>query len=122
MTKEQQKIEEQVVTEFGVTEADGTIWRVVRSFILQVEDGPSTIIGKGQLVRLSRHTGTMCFSTGKVVPWKLGEHFKVVHPFRIAKDGLWVDLERDDLLKLTFDEAVPLLREKKIVEEKGDAE
>jgi hypothetical protein len=106
--------------EFGIREQDGETWKVTHPFLLNTKLGPLASIPEGSLVHLAYKTGREAFLDGRVEPILLGEVFEVVRAFQTVKDGEWVDLAPGDVIKLTREEALHLLRQGKIKEKKGE--
>lgn len=91
-------------------------YRVTRSFFLNTRLGPPVSIPKGALVHLSVQTGTEAFFSNMVEPVDLSKTFEVVHPFRTVQDGEYLDLDRGDLISLSREEGLVLMRELKVRE------
>lgn len=121
MPKKIETEEEAMFAEYGVAWENTKLYRVENPFFLKVCDGPLKPVEVGTLVRLdSNRTGPYLFDGGKVAPVELGELFEVTQPYRTVGPGTeYVYLEKGDILKLSREEAIPLLRELKIKEKKG---
>jgi len=59
------------------------------------------------------------FFAKKVIPTEIGEIFEVLVPFQVVRDGKYLYLERGDIVKLTQEEAISLLRKQEIKEKRG---
>lgn len=95
------------------------IFRVTRSFFLQVRKGPNEPLQVGALCELCQETALGAFSLSRVIPHDpaipaLGV-YEVLRPFRVIMEKLWVDLQASEKIKLSADEALPLLRSGKII-------
>ena len=117
--KSENKTEEQIIAEYGVTPASGRMYEVERPFQLNICDGPPVVVEKGQKVFLDVRTGNEMFFSNRVTPCEIGEIFEVVVPFQIVRNGEYVYLEREDVIRLSREEAIALLREHKVKEKRG---
>ncbi len=114
------KEEQETICELGVTPETGVPYEVTRPFYLKICDGPLVALKKGQRVFLELRTGKEMFFSRKVVPIELGKTFEVIVPFQVVKEGKYLYLDRGDIIKLTQEEAIPLLRKQEIKEKRGD--
>jgi len=112
-------MEEVHYVELGQVEESSSVYRVERAFMMPVRFGPLQRVEPGMLVRLGERLGAEMFGCGRVSPVTLSEHFEVVCPIRFTKDGEWIDVVPGDVLKMTPEEALPLLRERKIKERRN---
>ncbi len=120
LKKEVMKMEEAIYQyQFGVTDSDGVPYLAVKDFYLQTLFGPLTLIRKGARVMLSPKTGKELFYSSKVEPETLSDVFEIIEPIRTVLNGEWLYAKKGDIVKLTREEALPLLREGKIEEKKG---
>ena len=112
-----EKNEESTIYQFGVTN-DGRMYRAVQNFYLETTLGPPTIVKKGSRVLLNPRMATELFHSSKIEPLELGETFEVIRHFRTAQKGEWIDLVPGDIVKLSREECLPLLRANLIKERK----
>jgi len=110
---------DQEIMEFGQTEETSQVYRVIKSFWMPVCFGPLQEVRPGMTVRLGERLGAEMFGCGRVSPVTLSEYFEVIYPIRFVEDGAWVDLAPGDVVKMTPEEALPLLRERKIKERRN---
>ena len=109
--------EKQTIIELGSKDTD-LLYEVKKSFYLKTCYGPNVSVPVGSLVRLKEEMGTMMFYSGKAAPVVLGEIFIATQEFRwVLPDGTWAYVNIGDKIKLTREEGLTLLREKKIKEE-----
>jgi hypothetical protein len=103
--------EEPCYVEYGLGPEEGKTSRVVKSFLLPTCHGPLTSIPVGSLIRVSEKTGNELFFSGRVEPLELSETFEVLHEIRSVDpvSGEWLDAARGDIIRMTRDEAMPLL-------------
>ena len=113
---------EEIIKEFCVStgEMPGVgIFKATRGFYIKTKDGPLTLVPANSLVELSSETARSEFSIARVIPYdpKIPEkaRYRVVYPFRTVIDGLYVNLKQHDEIELSITEALPLLRENKII-------
>lgn len=112
--------QESVIAEWGITSDGGRLYEVERPFWLNVKDGPLEAVKKGDIVMLGQRTGQEMFLANKVCPIELGEIFEALADFRtINSNGEWLEVKRGDILKLSRDEALTLLRRREVKEKKG---
>jgi len=102
--------------EFGVRYEEASPYVVEKSFYLSIRFGPPVPIPKGETVWVSKQTAEELFFSCKVAPLQLGEFFRVTRPFLDVQDGQWVNLKINDVLRLTREEAITLLRKQLIIE------
>jgi hypothetical protein len=119
--KEFEEKEQAEICEYAIAYDQSRQFKALKSFFLQIRNGPLTAVKAGSLLRLSDRLGNELFFTNKVVPVEIGEIFEVIRPFRMEQAGRWVNLERDDVVKLEEEEAILFLREGKVKEKRGGA-
>lgn len=119
MKAEARQAEQETICEYGVGPESGRLYEVQRDFYLNVCDGPLVAVRKGQRVFLDHRTGNQMFFAKKVIPTEIGEIFEVLVPFQVVRDGKYLYLERGDIVKLTQEEAISLLRKQEIKEKRG---
>ena len=111
--------EEEIVTQFGVTDNDGRVYRAVRDFYLETIYGPLSAIKTNTLVRLSPKMADQLFFSGKVEPLIVGKTFQALRAFRtIAKNGEWLDVGVGDIVSMERKEAIEALRNGSVKEVK----
>lgn len=110
--------------ECGSVEGD-EIWRVVKPYYAIIRSGPPAIIPVGATIRLRADSARENFSCQRVIPLNLEDpgKYEITEQFKTTdKDGYWVTLNIGDIVELSAEEALPLLRNFKIkrVDEGGD--
>ena len=112
MTKTEMKKDIEIeFVEFGVARETGEEYVAEHSFLLPISNGPMVSIPVGARVLVSRQTGEQLFYSRQARPVKLPEVFQVIRQFqKIGPDGEYLNLDVGDILRLTADEAVDLLR------------
>ena len=113
------KTPDEPICEFGIGPDQGRLYIVRRGFYLKTRIGPLESVKVSQLVRLEATTAEILFFAGKIEPSELAETFEVIHDFCSVENGEFVPLEKGDVLKLSRDEAIPLLRTQRVKERKG---
>jgi hypothetical protein len=122
--KSEQQEEKKEFYQFGQRPEDLKPWRSDRSFYLQTCYGPLTPIPVGCIVHLGKQMAQELFSLNKISPVWVGEKFRALRALRFVSDeGTWIDCRANDIIKLSREEAIPLLREGKIKElEEGEGD
>jgi hypothetical protein len=105
--------------EFGISHDEGRSFIVTRAFMMKVLDGPLVRAEAGEVVFLSPELGNELFFSGKVIPCELGEHYEAVKDFQVVQGGEYFRVKKGDVVKLSRDEAISLLRSGDVKEKKG---
>ena len=107
------------IHQFAVPPEEGAVWLVEHAFLVPLRDGPPEGVPVGTHIRLDSQLGIQAFLSGKVRPVMMPTLFKVLRHIRTVKNGLWVDAEPGDLIKITEPaETLKLWREGYITPEK----
>jgi len=111
-----------LISEFACS-PDDFIYRVLRPFYLEVEDGPGVPLRIGQLVRLRPRTAEL-FYAGKIEPYAPDipdrADYEALRAFTVAVNGQWMHVRPGDIISLSRDEALLLFRARKIKSTNGE--
>ncbi len=118
-------LEERVIdfdfAEYGASFSKSETYKVMRSFMLSIIDGPPVSIPVNSTVRLSPKTARTLFLAGKIEPVIMPTEFEVVHPVTsIDSRGEWVSPGVGDIVKMEKDEALKCWRSGHIKPKKED--
>lgn len=111
--------EKEVIFECGSTESD-EVYRLTQSFQLIIRAGPPVAIPVGALVRLRPDSARENFH--RLIPMNLKDpdQYEVVAKFRtVNAEGYWENFNVGDVLELTLEEALPLMRNFKVRPKRG---
>jgi hypothetical protein len=111
------------IIELGSRE-DDDLYRVTRGFYLSVKAGPPSPVMTGDIVRLTRATARMFFPA-KILPVGLSDpgKYEVIRDFKMPdENGLWIELHTGDILELTFNEALSLMKNFQVKPIRGGTE
>jgi len=115
-----EKTQEPIIVDQWVVGEGGKLMVVIRPFFLNTKLGPPTPVQKGWLVRVDPKVGEQLFFAAKAEPVELSDTFEVIRShITVDENGEWLSLEKGDILSLSREEAIPLLRQQKIKERKG---
>jgi hypothetical protein len=94
-------------------------FKVVRPFFMKVRNGPAIAVKVGEVVELATPSFiTDMFCAGKIEPIEPGipeeGEYSAVKSFQATIDGLFKEIRLLDILELTKEEAIPLLKLRKI--------
>jgi hypothetical protein len=114
--EEQIREEKKVIWELGISPQNGgAVYKVLRPFAMKVCDGPLHDARESDSVGLSPETATELFFCGKIAPeLPVVGQYEVIRNFVVTIEGLFKRFQCGQVLELTDNEALPLLREKKI--------
>jgi hypothetical protein len=117
----------QVYREFCITEAcreedrkaAAGIWIYDHLKRLKIVEGPPVLLPVGSLAELSFDTAHQDFLLGRCRPFEPAiparAIYKMIKFHRSVVDGKFLDLHPDELVELTDEEALPLLRSQKAI-------
>jgi hypothetical protein len=95
-------------------------FRVIRPFYLKTKSGPPEKVPPGQIIELADPVFiTEMFCTGKIEPSgnriiPESAEYSAVKSFQCILDGLYKEVRLLDILELSREEAIPLLKYRKI--------
>ena len=104
--------EKVIIKELGSSENDD-FWKVTRGFYLSVKEGPLVSTMPGDVVRLTPATAKMNFSAQRILPVGLTDpaSYEVLHDFKAAdENGLWTEFHPGDILELSLEEGIDLMK------------